>query len=68
MISDVNVYGVFLRGKRTNPVTVVWVVPRNSEAVSDWNSVPQAYKQDTAPETVLERRAYLLELVKSAKQ
>jgi hypothetical protein len=67
-ISDVNVYGVFLRGKRTNPVTVVGVVPRNSEAVSDWNSVPQAYKQDTAPETVLERRAYLLELVKSAKQ
>jgi hypothetical protein len=66
-ISNVDVYGVFINGNRTTPIALVGIVPRNSTATSDWDLVPDVYKEDTSPQTIVERRAYLVELVKSAK-
>jgi hypothetical protein len=43
----------------------VGVVRRDSLGMMKWSAVPDVYKVGTSPEVVLERRAYLLQLIES---
>jgi hypothetical protein len=58
-------YGAFLKGERHDPISVVGVVPGNSVGLEKWSELPDFYKVDANPQVVLERRAYILQLLKS---
>jgi hypothetical protein len=60
------VYGIFREDNVETPVALVGIVPPHSRAEAQWNkNVPDAYKNDQSPSTVVERRLYLLNLVGS---
>jgi hypothetical protein len=63
-LAGASIYAAFANGDRRAPLSVVGVVPRNSLGVAKWAEVPDVYKSSTDPLLVMERRAYLMDLVK----
>jgi hypothetical protein len=57
--------GAFLKGERHDPISIVGVVPENSIGLKKWSELPDLYKSAANPQLVLERRAYMLQLLKS---
>jgi hypothetical protein len=67
-ISSPGVYAIFLKENKQIAIALVAVVPSHSSAAVEWLAIPEAYRKDKTPQTVVERRAYLMELVKSTQQ
>ena len=58
------IYGVFERSGAEAPAAILGIVPPNSKVLGEWHEVPYAYKADRTQQTVIERRTYLLDLLR----
>jgi len=67
-MTSTGVYGIFLKDNKEIAIALVAVVPNHSTAAAQWLAIPEAYRKDKSPQTVVERRTYLMELVKSIQQ
>jgi hypothetical protein len=56
------IYGLFYSSDQHDPAALIGVVSPDSSALHEWDDIPEAFRFDTDPKTVAERRSYLVTL------